>query len=108
MSLKQTISINEFDGKSYQIRLVEGIEDKAVLTHYLHNYRNGVKKHYEKDAISTLKISSNINKRKLNYRLLQKMHYNNFYLKLKTSRFQLQKIIALNSLIYLQELEDLD
>jgi site-specific DNA-cytosine methylase len=55
MSLKQTISINEFDGKSYQIRLVEGIEEKAVLTHYLHNYRNGVKKHYEKDAISTLK-----------------------------------------------------
>lgn len=55
MGLKQTISINEFDGKSYQIRLVEGIEEKAVLTHYLHNYRNGVKKHYEKDAISTLK-----------------------------------------------------
>jgi DNA (cytosine-5)-methyltransferase 1 len=55
MSLKQTISINEFDGKTYQIRLVEDIEDKAVLTHYLHNYRNGVKKHYEKDAISTLK-----------------------------------------------------
>lgn len=55
MSLKQTISINEFDGKSYQIRLVEGIEDKAVLTHYLHNYKNGVKKHFEKDAISSLK-----------------------------------------------------
>lgn len=55
MSLKQTISINEFDTKKYQTRLVEGIEDKAVLTHYLHNYRNGVKKHYEKDAISTLK-----------------------------------------------------
>jgi len=54
MSLKQTISINEFDGKRFQIRLVEGIEDKAVLTHYLHNYRNGVKKHYENDAISTL------------------------------------------------------
>lgn len=55
MNLKQTISINEFDGKSYQIRLVEGVEEKAVLTHYLHNYKNGVKKHYEKDAISTLK-----------------------------------------------------
>lgn len=55
MSLKQTISINEFDGKSYQVKLVEGIEDKAVLTHYLHNYRNGVKNHYEKDAILTLK-----------------------------------------------------
>ncbi|HMV13972.1 MAG TPA: hypothetical protein PKK18_07775 [Chitinophagales bacterium] len=55
MSLKQTISINEFDSKSYQIRLVEEIEEKAVLTHYLHNYRNGVKRHYEKDVISTLK-----------------------------------------------------
>lgn len=55
MDLKQTISINEFDGKNYQIRLVEGFEEKAVLTHYLHNYRNGVKKHYEKYAISTLK-----------------------------------------------------
>ncbi len=54
MKLKQTISIDEFEGKNFQIRLVEGIEDKAVLTHYLHNYRNGVKKHYEKDAISTL------------------------------------------------------
>jgi DNA (cytosine-5)-methyltransferase 1 len=55
MSLKQTISINEFDGKNYQIKLVEGIEETAVLTHYLHNYRNGIKEHYEKDAISTLK-----------------------------------------------------
>ena len=54
MSLKQTISINEFDGKSYQIRLIEGVEDKAILTHYLHNYRNGIKKHYEKDAVSSL------------------------------------------------------
>jgi len=55
MNIKQTISINEFDGKTFQIRLIEGIEDKAVLTHYLHNYRNGVKKHYEKDALSSLK-----------------------------------------------------
>lgn len=55
MSLKQTISINEFDGKNYQIKLIVDIEEKAVLTHYLHNYRNGVIKHYEKDAISTLK-----------------------------------------------------
>lgn len=55
MSLKQTISINEFEGKRYQIRLVKEFEERAVLTHYLHNYRNGIKKHYEKDAISTLK-----------------------------------------------------
>jgi len=54
MSFIEKISINEFDGKSYQIRIVEEIEEKAVLTHYLHNYRNGVKEHYEKDAITTL------------------------------------------------------
>jgi DNA (cytosine-5)-methyltransferase 1 len=55
MSLKQTISINEIDSKNYQIGFAEEIEEKAVLTHYLHNYKNGVKQHYEKDAISTLK-----------------------------------------------------
>ena len=56
MLLKEKISIEEFDNKSYQIRLVEPIEEeKAVLTHYLHNFRNGVKKHYEKDAIASLK-----------------------------------------------------
>ena len=51
MSSKHKISINEFDSKSYQIKLVEGVEDKAVLTHYLHNYKNGVKINYEEDAI---------------------------------------------------------
>jgi DNA (cytosine-5)-methyltransferase 1 len=55
MSLKQTISIEDFGGKNFQIKLVEEVEDKAVLTHYLHNYRNGIKKHYEKDALSTFK-----------------------------------------------------
>ena len=54
MSLKQTISIEDFGNKNYQIRLVEDIEDKAVLTHYLHNYKNGIKKHYQKDALKTL------------------------------------------------------
>jgi DNA (cytosine-5)-methyltransferase 1 len=55
MVLKQTISINEFDDKNYQISPFDGIEEKAVLTHYLHNYKNGVKNHYEKGAILTLK-----------------------------------------------------
>lgn len=54
MSLKQTISIDDFGDKNYQIRLVEEVEDKAVLTHFLHNYKNGVKKHYQKDALKTL------------------------------------------------------
>jgi DNA (cytosine-5)-methyltransferase 1 len=48
------VSIEEFDGKNYQIRLVEP-EDKAVLTHYLHNVHNGVSKHYKKDALKVIK-----------------------------------------------------
>ena len=51
MKTKEKISIDEFDGKRFQIRLVEPIDNKkAVLTHYLHNIHNGVSKHYKKDA----------------------------------------------------------
>jgi len=58
MKLKESISIDEFDGKRYQIRIVEPNDNdnsKAVLTHYLHNYRNGISKHYKKDAEKVLK-----------------------------------------------------
>jgi DNA (cytosine-5)-methyltransferase 1 len=51
---KHIVSIEEFDSKNYQIKLVEP-EDKAVLTHYLHNVHNGVSKHYKKDALKVLK-----------------------------------------------------
>jgi DNA (cytosine-5)-methyltransferase 1 len=55
MKLKEQISIDEFDGKRFQVRLVESSEDsKAVLTHYLHNIHNGVSKHYKKDALKAL------------------------------------------------------
>lgn len=51
MKMKEQISIEEFDGKKFKIRTFEEDDNKkAVLTHYLHNYRNGVKKHYEKEA----------------------------------------------------------
>ena len=54
--MKENISIDEFDGKKFKIRFVEEDDNrKAVLTHYLHNYRNGVKKHYEKEAKIYLK-----------------------------------------------------
>jgi DNA (cytosine-5)-methyltransferase 1 len=56
MKTKEKISIDEFDGKRFQIRLVEPKADKkAVLTHYLHNIHNGVSKHYKKDALEVLK-----------------------------------------------------
>lgn len=49
--MKEEISINEFDGKQYKVRLVEpNYDSKAVITHYLHNKDNGAAKYYEKDA----------------------------------------------------------
>lgn len=55
MKLKEKISIDEFDSKRYQVRLVETNENgKAVLTHYLHNIHNGVSKYYKEDALKTL------------------------------------------------------
>jgi len=56
MEAKEKISIDEFDGKRFQIRLAESINDhKAVITHYLHNIENGVAKHYKTDALNSLK-----------------------------------------------------
>ena len=51
---KHKISIEEFEGKNYQVTLIEP-EDKAILTHYLHNIENGISKHYKKDALKVLK-----------------------------------------------------
>lgn len=55
MELKEQISIDEFEGKRFKIRLFEQSENgKAVLTHYLHNIHNGVSKHYKNDALKIL------------------------------------------------------
>jgi len=58
MKLKEKISIDEFDGKRFQIRLVEPSSTnhkKALITHYLHNIDNGVSKHFKKEAEKALK-----------------------------------------------------
>lgn len=58
MKLKEKISIDEFDGKRFQIRLVEPNltnHKKAVITHYLHNIDNGVSKHFKKEAEKAIK-----------------------------------------------------
>jgi len=56
MKIKEQISIDEFDGKRFKVRLVEPSDNKkAILTHYLHNIHNGVSKHYKKDALKVLK-----------------------------------------------------
>ena len=57
MKTIEKIRIDEFDGKRFQIRLIEPKADnKAVLTHYLHNIYNGVSKHYKKDALEVLTL----------------------------------------------------
>lgn len=54
--MKEKISIDEFDGKKFKIRFVEEDDNrKAVLTHYLHNYNNGVKDHFQEEATQYLK-----------------------------------------------------
>jgi DNA (cytosine-5)-methyltransferase 1 len=50
---KHNISIEEFDGKNYQVRVVEP-EASAILTHYLHNVDNGVSEYYEDNALKVL------------------------------------------------------
>lgn len=56
MKLNEKISIDEFDGNRFQIKLIEPTNHKkAVITHYLHNIRNGVSKHYKKEAEKFLK-----------------------------------------------------
>lgn len=55
MKIKENISIGDFDNKEYENVLIDAFEEKAVLTHYLHNIRNGVSKHYKKEALTVLK-----------------------------------------------------
>ena len=51
MIIIKDISIDEFDGKHFKTTFFEEEDNrKAVLTHYLHNYNNGVKDHFEKEA----------------------------------------------------------
>lgn len=54
--MKEKITIDEFDGKKFKIRYAEEDSNKkAVLTHFLHNQDNGVKKHFEEEAKQYLK-----------------------------------------------------
>lgn len=49
--MKESISIEEFDKKKFKIRFVDEEDNrKAVITHYLHNYDNGVKDHFHEEA----------------------------------------------------------
>lgn len=51
MKMKESISIEEFDNKKFKIRFVEEEDNrKAVVTHYLQSYKDGVIVHFEEEA----------------------------------------------------------
>jgi len=56
MKLKSKFNVEKFEEKRFEIKLSKPeVNDSAILTHYLHNFHNGVSKHYEKDALKVLK-----------------------------------------------------
>lgn len=49
--MKQEIMIEEFDNKKFKIQFFDKDNiKKAVITHYLHNFHNGVKRYFEEEA----------------------------------------------------------
>ncbi len=73
MKLKEKISIDEFDGKRFQIRLIEPSSTnnkKAIITHYLHNIDNGISKHFKKEAEKALKEYVTYKNKEENLRLV--------------------------------------
>lgn len=56
MELKEKITLEDINGKSFKIRLIEPeSQKKAAFTHYLHNHKNGVSEFYKCDAIKFVK-----------------------------------------------------
>lgn len=56
MKVIEKISIDEFDEKKFKSKFIEQEDNrKAVLTHYLQNYKNGAKEHFKKEADQYLK-----------------------------------------------------
>lgn len=56
MKLKEKISLEKVFEKEYKDKLVEPKNNQeAVITHFLHNSKNGVSHFYKKDAIKFTK-----------------------------------------------------
>lgn len=56
MDLKEKISLETFGNKQFRVKLIEPENNQeAVLTHYLHNSKNGVSQFYKKDAVAFTK-----------------------------------------------------
>ena len=56
MKLKEKISLEKVFEKEYKIKLVEPENNKeAIITHFLHNSKNGVSQFYKRDAVKYTK-----------------------------------------------------
>lgn len=56
MSTNEKLTIDKFDNKRFQTRLIEPNNDeKAIVTHYLHNIDNGVSDFYKEDALNVVR-----------------------------------------------------
>ncbi len=56
MKITEKISLETIGDKKFQVRLIEpSCNKRAVLTHYLHNSKNGTAKFYKRDAIAFTK-----------------------------------------------------
>ena len=56
MKIKEKISLEKVFEKEYKIKLVELESNKeAVITHFLHNNKNGVSQFFKKDAVKYTK-----------------------------------------------------
>lgn len=56
MNLEEKISLETFGDKQFRIKLIEPKNNQeAVLTHYLHNSKNGASQFYKKDAVAFTK-----------------------------------------------------
>ena len=56
MKFKEKISIENIQGINYKIRIVEPVDNKkAIITHYLHNFKNKASNKLKKDAEKFIK-----------------------------------------------------
>lgn len=72
MKVKEQIRIDDFDGKTFKVKILESLDNKkAVVSHYLHNHENGVSKHYKEDALKYIKEIVEYKQREKNFSIAE-------------------------------------
>lgn len=104
MNFTEKILLEEIGGKKFRIKIVEPENNKeAILTHYLHNNKNGVSKFYKKGAIDYTKellqhkypeekITTNVAEDALQYGIFQ--HFDIPFSPVKNPKFKFIDLFA--------------